>query len=93
MAIDSRAHVIFRGRVQGVFFRAHTERKARELGLMGWVRNLADGTVESVFEGPRESIEEAIEWCKASQPHATVSDAQVEWEEYRGEFNSFEVRY
>lgn len=93
MADEARAHVIFRGKVQGVFFRANTEGRARELGLKGWVRNLPDGSVESVFEGPREAVEKAIEWCKSSQPHARVTDADIDWEDYRGEFSSFEVRY
>ena len=93
MADEARAHVIFRGKVQGVFFRANTEGRARELGLKGWVRNLPDGSVESVFEGPREAIKKAIEWCKSSQPRARVTDADIDWEDYRGEFSSFEVRY
>lgn len=93
MADEARARVIFRGRVQGVFFRANAESRARELGLAGWVKNLPDGTVESVFEGPRKAIEEAIEWCKTSQPHARVTDADIDWEDYKGEFSSFEVRY
>jgi len=93
MADEARAHVIFRGKVQGVFFRANTEGRARELGLKGWVRNLPDGSVESVFEGPREAVKKAIEWCKSSQPHARVTDADIDWEDYRGEFSSFEVRY
>lgn len=93
MANEARAHVIFRGKVQGVFFRANTEGRARELGLKGWVRNLPDGSVESVFEGPREAVRKAIEWCKSSQLHARVTDADIDWEDYRGEFSSFEVRY
>jgi acylphosphatase len=90
---ESRAHAIFRGRVQGVFFRANAEKKAVELGLTGWVRNLPDGTVEAVFEGPRETIEKAIEWCKSSQPHAQVTGADVDWEEFEGKYSSFNIRY
>ena len=90
---EARARVIFRGRVQGVFFRANTESRARDLGLKGWVKNLPDGSVESVFEGAREAIEEAIEWCKTSQPHGKVTDADIAWEDYKGEFSSFQVRY
>ncbi|MFQ5909453.1 MAG: acylphosphatase [Thermoplasmata archaeon] len=91
--MNMRAHVIFRGRVQGVFFRANTEGKARDLGLVGWVKNLPDGTVESVFEGPRDAIERIIEWCKTSQPYAKVTEAEVDWEDCKGEFSSFEVTY
>jgi acylphosphatase len=93
MANEARAHVLFRGKVQGVFFRANTEGKAQELGLTGWVKNLPDGTVESVFEGPKEVIEKAIEWCSTSQPHAKVTDVEIGWEECTGEYSSFDVRY
>ncbi|MCK4443189.1 MAG: acylphosphatase [Thermoplasmata archaeon] len=88
----ARAHAIFRGRVQGVFFRANTERKAREVGVVGWVRNLADGTVEAVFEGDRDAIQEAIEWCRDSQPYAKVSSVQVSWDDPTDSYTSFEVR-
>lgn len=87
-----RARAIFRGRVQGVFFRANTERKARELGLVGWVRNLADGTVEAVFEGNKEGVSEAIEWCRENQPYAKVSSVDVAWDDPTGQHTSFEVR-
>ena len=91
--MDSRAHVIFEGRVQGVFFRANTRDCARKEGVLGWVRNLPDGSVEATFEGDRQSIEKVIEWCKTSQPYATVRDAKVEWQDVQGEFSTFEVRY
>lgn len=90
--MNARAHVIFIGRVQGVFFRANTERKAVELGVKGWVRNVRDGTVEAVFEGPQDKVEGVIEWCRKHQPMARVADKKVEWEEYTGEFKGFEVR-
>jgi len=82
---EVRAHVYFSGMVQGVYFRAHTYEKARSIGLRGWVRNLSDGRVEAVFEGPRAAVEEAVEYCKHHQPHARVDHAVVEWEKPRGE--------
>ena len=85
--------MIFKGRVQGVFFRANTLEKASELGLKGWVRNLRDGSVEAVFEGPKARIEEAIEWCSDSQPYAKVSDAEISWQAYLVEFENFEIRH
>jgi acylphosphatase len=88
----ARAHAIFRGTVQGVYFRAHCAERARELGLTGFVRNLPDGSVEAVFEGEREDIEACISWNRASQPHARVSSADVAWSVPTGEFGSFEVR-
>lgn len=87
-----RAHVIFRGRVQGVFFRAHTKEKADELQVTGRVRNLFDGSVEAIFEGEKENVEEVINWCKFNQPYAEVEFADVKYETYKGEFKGFEVK-
>ena len=90
--MQSRAHVVFSGKVQGVWFRANCEKKAVEVGVFGWVRNLSDGAVEAVFEGDKEKIETVINWCSHYQPYARVDDAKVSWEEYKGEFKRFEVR-
>ncbi len=79
-----RSHVFFTGKVQGVFFRANTKTKARELGLMGWVKNLSDGRVEAVFEGTREQVSEIINWCKHSIPRARVIFVDVNEEEPEG---------
>lgn len=91
--MKARAVVIFRGRVQGVYFRAHCAEKAETLGLDGYVRNAPDGGVEAVFEGEKPSIEECIEWNKTSQPYARVESVEVSWGEPRGEFNGFHVRH
>ncbi|HLA46257.1 MAG TPA: acylphosphatase [Thermoplasmata archaeon] len=89
----ARARVIFRGLVQGVYFRAHCQQKATELGLRGYVRNLRDGTVEAVFEGERHVIEDAIEWNASHQPQARVKHADVRWETPTEEFKEFGVRH
>ena len=88
-----RAHLVIFGRVQGVFFRAKTQEKAKELGVFGWVKNLSEGRVEAVFEGERVKVEQMIKWAKKGPPGAIVSDLNVIWEEYRGEFSNFEIRY
>ena len=88
-----RAHVFISGRVQGVFFRANTKRVAEELGVKGWVRNLPDGRVEAVFEGEEESVKKIIEWCHQGPPAARVDKVEVTYEEYKGEFDNFEIRY
>lgn len=75
-----------RGRVQGVFFRAETERRARSLHLAGWVRNNRDGTVEAVFEGERERVESMIDWCRRGPALAEVDGVDVDWEEPRDDF-------
>jgi acylphosphatase len=87
-----RARAVFRGRVQGVFFRDNTRRKATELCVVGWVRNRGDGAVEAVFEGEKAAVQEAIRWCSHDQPHATVDGAEVEWMEPEGDFSDFSVR-
>jgi acylphosphatase len=84
-ASDARAHVVIRGRVQGVFFRAEARDRASSLGLGGWVRNNADGTVEAAFEGERDRVESMVEWCRRGPRHADVDDLDVAWEEPRGE--------
>jgi acylphosphatase len=82
---SARAHVVVRGHVQGVFFRAETRDRAASLGLGGWVRNNADGTVEAVFEGERERVESMVEWCRRGPSLAQVEDVDVAWERPAGE--------
>jgi len=89
--MHGRAHVVFHGHVQGVNFRAHCRERALELGLAGWVRNCGDGTVEAVFEGEKEVVEEAIAWNRTSQPRATVTGVDVRWEAPTGEFRTFAI--
>ncbi|HMC05424.1 MAG TPA: acylphosphatase [Actinomycetota bacterium] len=86
-----RAHVVVSGRVQGVFFRAETSRLARSRGVAGWVRNLPDGRVEAVFEGPRPAVESMVEWMRVGPRGAAVSSVEVGWEGPRGE-PGFRVR-
>lgn len=88
-----RAHVLIGGRVQGVFFRSETRHEANKLNVKGWVRNLQDGKVEAVFEGEEQAVKELIEFCKQGPPAARVTQLDVDWENYTGEFKSFEMRY
>ncbi|MFH1774579.1 MAG: acylphosphatase [Methanobacteriota archaeon] len=88
-----RAHAYISGRVQGVFFRSSAEEKAFELGIKGWVRNLRDGRVEAIFEGEKEKVEEMLRWCYKGPPYARVTNVEVKWEDYKGEFRSFGVAY
>ena len=92
MSDRARAHLVVTGRVQGVFFRAETAGTARRLGLCGWVMNRADGAVEAVFEGEKESVESAIEWARVGPGAARVQDVDVTWEEPAG-VQGFSVRY
>ena len=88
-----RAHVFISGRVQGVFFRSEARQEAKKMGIAGWVRNTPDGKVEAVFEGEEKSVKEIIEFCKRGPPGASVTDVQVVWESYTGEFRDFEIRH
>ena len=70
-------HVRITGRVQGVWFRAWTSEHAARLNLDGWVRNRRDGSVEAVFSGPAEKVDQMIELCRDGPPAATVSAIDV----------------
>jgi acylphosphatase len=87
-----RAHVLVSGSVQGVFYRDSARRKARELGLAGWIKNLPDGRVEAVFEGPSASVREMVEWCESGPSQADVEDVEVEFGEASSDLKGFEVR-
>jgi len=89
---DVKAHVFFSGRVQGVFFRAFTEENAKKLGIRGWVRNLPDGRVEAVFEGPKDKVEKLIQICRYEHPYARVDKVEVEYGEPEG-YRDFRIRY
>ena len=87
----ARRHIFVSGRVQGVTFRASTRRKAQELGVGGWVKNLPDGRVEAVFEGDEEDVKKMVEWCHKGPRLARVEDVEVEEENPKGE-DSFRIR-
>lgn len=88
-----RAHVFISGRVQGVFFRSTAKEWADELGVKGWIRNLHDGRVEAVIEGDEDKVREIIELMERGPPLALVEDIDVSFEEFRGEFKDFRIRY
>ena len=90
---NARAHVVVSGRVQGVFFRDYTQRQAGALGVRGWVRNLLDGRVEALFEGEEKAVQRMVAWCQQGSPEAYVTDVEVDYQPYVGEFLGFQVRY
>ena len=83
--------MVVSGRVQGVFFRDETRRRARSLGVAGWVANRRDGTVEAVFEGPRGAVESMVGWCGRGPSGAEVDDVETTWKDPRGD-EGFVVR-
>ncbi len=89
--VKVRVHVFVSGRVQGVFFRQSTQRKAQSLYVKGWVRNLPDGRVEAVFEGDESAVKTLIDYCRRGPSAARVDDLEVRNENYVGEFSGFEA--
>ncbi|MGA9524525.1 MAG: acylphosphatase [Myxococcaceae bacterium] len=88
-----RVSLRIRGRVQGVYFRQSTQEEAQRLGgLTGWVRNLPDGDVEAVVEGPRDRVEALVAWCHRGPPSARVAEVRRDDGTATGEFSVFEVR-
>ena len=91
--MNKRYHVLISGRVQGVYFRANTWKKARSLGLTGWVRNLPDDRVEAVFEGEQKEAEAMLAWCRNGTPPARVDHLEVAEESAGGGFTDFDIVY
>jgi acylphosphatase len=91
--MKKRAHVFISGTVQGVFFRSKTKQYADQYDVKGWVRNLPDGRVEAVFEGENEAVNALIEFCKHGPAGSRVTNIDLRWESYTGEFDKFKVKY
>jgi acylphosphatase len=90
---SERLAAVVHGRVQGVNFRASTQREATRLGLTGWVRNQWDGSVETVAEGPRAALLAFERFLYQGPPAADVERVDISYGEATGEFRSFSVRY
>jgi acylphosphatase len=88
-----RAHLVVRGRVQGVWFRGSMQEEAGRLAVAGWVRNRPDGTVEAEIEGERDAVEALIGWAGHGPPGARVSGVSVEWVAPRGDRGRFAVTH
>ncbi len=86
-----RVRLIIEGRVQGVWFRESTRRKAVSLGVFGWVKNRPDGSVEVLAEGPEGQVLELVSWCNHGPPVARVDRVHETREQWKGEFKSFDV--
>jgi acylphosphatase len=91
--VKTRAHVFVTGRVQGVFFRSATKHNAERHDIKGWVRNLPDDRLEAVFEGEKEAVQTLIDFCKNGPSGAKVTDIDLTWETYTGEFDRFKIKY
>jgi acylphosphatase len=91
MSVTKRVHVYVSGQVQGVFYRSECRRKAQELGVAGFVRNLPDGRVEAAFEGEDPDVDAMVSWCQEGTPYADVRSVQAIDEDPKGE-GDFRVR-
>ncbi|MCL2359118.1 acylphosphatase [Candidatus Bathycorpusculum sp.] len=87
----TRAHIYISGRVQGVYFRQTTKDQAVHQNVTGWVRNLAEGRVEAVFEGEESAVKALVEFCRYGPRGASVTGIDVAWAPYPAEFTSFEI--
>lgn len=88
-----RVHLKITGRVQGVGFRNSTRRKARELGVSGWVKNIADGSVEAVLEGEKDKVEDLISWANRGPRLANVNEVEVDRRQPKNDLDGFSIRY
>jgi acylphosphatase len=86
-----RQRAFVSGRVQGVWFRESLREQAVAAGVTGWVRNLADGRVEAVLEGPEAAVDRVVQWCHHGPPRAHVERVEVQVETPIGE-SGFHVR-
>ena len=79
MGDAAAVHMFVHGHVQGVFYRANTQKVTQGLGLTGWVKNCDDGSVEIHAEGNKDKLEELIEWCRHGPALAKVSKIDLNW--------------
>jgi acylphosphatase len=88
---QQQLHAIIQGRVQGVSFRYYTMRRAAELALIGWVRNLPDGTVEVLAVGTRSQLDSLVTFLHHGPSGARVDSLQIDWQQATDQFNDFSI--
>lgn len=93
MKHHERVHMIVHGRVHGVTFRESTRIEASELGLVGLVRNLMDGTVEIIAEGPRDILDRLVKWAHIGPPASSVDMVDITFNESTDEFVDFDIDF
>jgi acylphosphatase len=92
MASIRRVHLTIRGRVQGVNFRWYARHRAQALGLAGWIRNRADGSVETEVQGPADAVTEFVSWAHRGPSHAEVEHVDARDEEPDASLRTFAIR-
>ena len=86
-------HIFVSGLVQGVYFRANSLKKAKSLGVTGWIKNLGDGRVELMVEGKETLVNQMLEWCKQGPPRAKVNNISVDDILFQNKFTEFIIKY
>jgi len=85
-------HLRISGRVQGVYYRASMLQEAQQSGLIGWVRNCSDGSVEAVAEGSKAKLDALIAWCHQGPEGARVTNVDAQWQNPKNSFVGFAIR-
>lgn len=93
MSDPTAARLLISGKVQGVCFRHYTSETARAAGVVGWVRNRADGRVEALVQGEEQAVAAVIAWCRQGPPAARVDAVQVEKHPPETGLRGFEIHY
>ncbi len=88
-----RVLLTVRGQVQGVSFRKQALKRALELNVSGWIKNLDDGSVQGCLEGAAPDVEELLQWCSLGPERARVQSIESEFHDYAGEFDGFYIIY
>lgn len=87
-----KVHLVVRGKVQGVFYRANTKKKAEEFLLCGYVKNLPDGSIEVIAQGPKPKVDELVEYCMHGPDAAYVEDIDIEYSDDDEDIDKFEIK-
>jgi acylphosphatase len=90
--MSEQVRLLITGRVQGVFFRTSTRKRAKKLGLNGWVRNLTGGQVEVLAEGESEAVKNLIAWCHIGPPSAYVEEVKITSMQSEEQHHDFYIR-
>ena len=84
-------HLIISGKVQGVYFRKHTQDISLQNNVYGWVKNLLNGDVECVLEGLKSNVDKVIIWCHQGPPNSRVDNVEIKNEKFTGDFTDFKI--
>lgn len=85
--------IIVQGMVQGVFYRASTQKTAVQLGITGWVKNMPDRTVHALLQGESDAVSQMIAWCNKGPSGSRVDHVQCENQDFTTPYESFEIHY